>query len=415
MKKFQFSLLVFALSVIVTAAFWAILPQGWRSNENDDYFAFYEPEARQLLAGQGFTRPGGQIATRYPPGYALILAGVLGPAQRLKMPDTLALSVFILFCTGLSSTFVFLLACEAFDLQSGVISGLLWMTYPFNLWLTKQPNSEIPFMVLFFGCVFLFWRLVHSTSSGGFAYLALGLLTGLAALIRPAALGLALLFAVFILVQSPLRWPTRVWHATLLLLAFLLTILPWVSYVYLKTGELLPLSTGGVYSAWDGLTYAVAGGTDHPVPDQARNLMAMIQGRAEEVFSSNKNGLLTVVIQEAAHNPAGGLQLLGLKMARSWYGTESGRLEAASLGVQVLYLAAVLWGGLTVWRSEQTHRQYLVFAVAIGGYFWLATVAVLSILRYMTPVMGVLIPLIPAGITRFPKIKSALNQWLPIQ
>jgi hypothetical protein len=74
-----------------------------------------------------------------------------------------------------------------------------------------------------------------------------------------------------------------------------------------------------------------------------------------------------------------------------------------------------VWGGLAIWQSDEIKRRYLVFVVILMLYFWLMTLSALSILRYMVPIMGLLITLIPAGIWRFPGAKAILNRWMPLK
>jgi 4-amino-4-deoxy-L-arabinose transferase-like glycosyltransferase len=416
MRKFQLSLLVFVLSAIVTVAFWVVLPQSWRVNESSDFTYYYEPVARQILAGRGLTLPSGEPALRYPPGHPISLAIVIGISETLGITQTTALAAWILLCTSLSSTLLFLLASQVFDLQTGILSAVLWITYPFQLWLTKQPNSEIPFTTLFFASLFLFWRGRLSPTAGWLNDLGAGVVAGLAALIRPIAIGLAPIYAVCLLAQHNLAWRARLVGSAILLAGYLVAIGPWEAWVYAQVRQTIPLSTGGMVSIWDGLTYAL--GEDQQasswIPARAEDLMMDLMKRRTMPQAQSIGGLLSILLQEAAQNPPGAFQLMGLKLARSWYGTESARLEGFNLVVQAAYLMAVIWGGITVWRSGQAQRHYLIFALAIGLYFWLMTVAVLSILRYMVPVMGVLMPLISAGILRCDTIKSALNQWLPI-
>jgi 4-amino-4-deoxy-L-arabinose transferase-like glycosyltransferase len=416
MRKFRLSLLVFVLSAIVTVAFWGVLPQSWRVNESSDFTYFYEPVARQILAGRGLTLPSGELALRYPPGYPLSLAVVFGISNILGIPQTTALAAWILVCTSLSSTMLFLLASQVFDLQTGILSAILWITYPFQLWLTKQPNSEIPFTMLFFASLLLFWRGRLSPTSGWLNDLGAGVLSGLSALIRPIAIGLAPVYAVWLLAQRSLAWRARLVSSAILLAGFLLAIGPWEAWVYAQARQFIPLSSGGALSMWDGLTYALGGDqqVSSHIPAGAEDLMMVLMERRSIPQGQSIGGLLSILFQEAAQNPSGAFQLMGLKLARSWYGTESGRLEGFNLAVQAVYLLAIAWGGLTLWQSKAAQRRYLLFAFVLTAYFWLMTVSALSILRYMVPVMGVLIPIIPAGILRWDKIKSALNQWLPI-
>ena len=59
---------------------------------------------------------------------------------------------------ALTSVLVYLLAQSVWGPLPALISALIWMTYPFALWLTKQQGSEMPFLVVFYGGVYLFWR-----------------------------------------------------------------------------------------------------------------------------------------------------------------------------------------------------------------------------------------------------------------
>ena len=66
---------LFILAVVVAALFWSLLPAAYRDNQSTDYTSSYEPVARAILAGRGITDTAGELATRYPPGFSLLLAG----------------------------------------------------------------------------------------------------------------------------------------------------------------------------------------------------------------------------------------------------------------------------------------------------------------------------------------------------
>lgn len=142
---------VFILSIFVILLCWSALPEVFRINESADYIVFYEPVARNLLAGRGLIGTDGTIAVRYPPGYPFILAGIFGLSKLLNIPEGIALSAFILLGMGLASVLVYLLARTVWGTFPALFSSLVWITYPFTLWLTKQPNSEVPFLAFFMG------------------------------------------------------------------------------------------------------------------------------------------------------------------------------------------------------------------------------------------------------------------------
>ena len=82
--------------------------------------------------------------------------------------------------------------------------------------------------------------------------------------------------------------------------------------------------------------------------------------------------------------------------ARSWYGTDSGRMEGIILTVQLLYSIPVLLATWALWRGPDPQRNSLLLLVwGPVFYFWIMTILVLSILRYMTPTAGLLALLIP--------------------
>jgi hypothetical protein len=95
---------------------------------------------------------------------------------------------------------------------------------------------------------------------------------------------------------------------------------------------------------------------------------------------------------------ASAAQLIAIKAARSWYATDSRRFETASLFIQLGYLAAVFWSAARILRGNAPAgaRALLALMLLIAAYHWLTTIAVLSILRYMLPAMGLLFCLLPA-------------------
>ncbi|MBU4457082.1 MAG: glycosyltransferase family 39 protein, partial [Nanoarchaeota archaeon] len=145
------------MSMIITFLFWALLPDNFPQSDSSDYPNYYEPVARRILSGAGVVRQDGTPAITYPPGYPILLAGVFAMARFWGLPENLVHSGFILLCMGLSSMFVFLLAQKIWGMRGGWLSALFFMTYPFVLWLTKQLNSEVPFMAAFYASLYIFW------------------------------------------------------------------------------------------------------------------------------------------------------------------------------------------------------------------------------------------------------------------
>ncbi len=408
-NSFWIALGVCAVSIIVTLIFWFILPATYQINENSDYLGLYEPLARNILAGRGFILDGMRTGSS-PPAYPVLLAGVFGLAHLLNVPESNVLSAFILVCGGLSSICLFLVARSVWGLRAGLVTSLLWISYPVALWLTKQPNSEIAFTPVFYAGFGLFLlALVRKTTSWS-VYLIAGLLIGVAMLIRPIAIGTGFVMGALLLVvahEKPTR--LRLLLATMVLAGTLVPVLPWELWLYSTTNKVILISGHGPMSIRDGLTFAATGGS-RPVGGFSEDVMSLMRdmsNRGDEMQSLG--GVIAVIKDEFQSRPLAVAKLLVIKVMRSWYGTDSRRYEVVTMLIQVPYFLLILWGTMTAWKRGGVSRQLSVGIWAIVLYFWGMTVLVVPILRYMTPVMGLLFLLIPASFARPPHLRPSIN------
>jgi hypothetical protein len=88
------------------------------------------------------------------------------------------------------------------------------------------------------------------------------------------------------------------------------------------------------------------------------------------------------------------------KALRSWYATDSGRFELPSMILQSLYLVVIVIGSWQSWHQGEQRRQMTLIIWLITAYFWLITITVLSILRYILPAIGLLFLLLPGILVR---------------
>ena len=77
-------------------------------------------------------------------------------------------------------------------------------------------------------------------------------------------------------------------------------------------------------------------------------------------------------------------------MTRAWYATSETWWEKEILLVQLFYLIPGIIGLLSSFKKFKEEIPYLLLLLIIIIYFWLVTIIGLSILRYMIPVMGIL-------------------------
>jgi len=388
----------FLLSVIITLLFWVVLPANFKQSDNSDYAAFYEPVARNILDGSGIVQNNGSAAIRYPPGYPILLAGIFGLAHVFGLPENLVHSGFILLCMGLSSMFVFLLAQKIWGMRGGWLSALFFMTYPFVLWLTKQLNSEVPFMAAFYASLYIFWLGLKGHKNAWILLLLAGILAGVAMLIRAIAIGAGfLLFGLFLALKKDTPIKPRFLLALVLWLGNFLVVLPWQVWVYGQSGQVVLLGTNGVPSIRDGLTFAVKLKNyrqEIAIPADVANLQNEFV--AESASMNSFGEILETLGKHFVKEPMAVIELYLIKAARSWYGTDSGRMEAGILIIQGFYGVLVFLATIGIWRVRNPRTEgLLLFIWGFVFYFWLMTILVLSILRYMTPAIGLFALLIP--------------------
>jgi len=390
---------VFAIAVLVTLLFQTVLPAELRVAESTDYTSLYAPVARNILAGRGITVGAGTPAIGTPPGYPVVLAGLFGLADSLGLPEGAAHLALACVAMGICCVLVYFMARSVWGALPALVAPLIWMTYPFTLWLTKQPNSEIPFLIVFYGAFGLFWSSLSEPSGGAHRrYLLAGLLVGAAALIRPIAIGAGVAFGALLwLTRRDLSARSRLGLVTALLLGNLLAVSPWEVWLYGKAGRVVVLGTNGAASAVDGVTFALDA-TDYRkemrVPAEVRLLMRDTRAHSQEVGSPR--AAFAFVLGELKERPLVVAELVALKIARSWYGTDTGRHEAAILLIQALYAPLVLWASVAAFRRGGKSRRLTIAVWTIVVYFWAMAFAAVPLLRYTVPAIGLLFALVPA-------------------
>jgi hypothetical protein len=278
------------------------------------------------------------------------------------------------------------------------------MTYPFTLWLTKQPNSESPFLAFFYGGLYCFWNVIRRKDRVWLLSFLAGLLMGIAMLIRAAAIGMGGLMAGllwFTLRDLPRR--RRLYLIALLLLG------------NFATGRVVPICTGGGPNIQQGLTYQADLDGYRQVRQIPPDVKAMMHDIFDQLGETPSLGAVTsILISELQKRPLTVAKLFAIKVGRSWYGTDTMKFDTIILLIQIPYLVLILWSGLTAWKLKGKYRDITLSIFFIVIYFWMMTILVNSTLRYMMPVMGLLFILIPASFYKS-QIPLKIPQALPIR
>jgi len=392
-------LAVFAISIVVALLFQTVLPAGFGTAGANDYTYYYAPVARSILTGRGLLLPDGQAATANPPGYPLLLAALFRLSTLTGLAEMTLLRMTGLLSMGATSALLFLAARLLWKPWPALLAPLAWMTCPFVLWLTTFPNTELPFVVLLWSAYYLAWRFVLKKGQLLPAALVAGLLVGGAMLVRSIAAGCGVLLAGVAWLAGPkLRFPLRWALALVIVLGSLVVVMPWQLWLNGNTAGFAILGTSAVPSVRDGLTFAVLRKgyrSDIPVPDDVTVLMEDLRARwqGQELDSLGQIG--AALADHLREHTQAVLKLLAIKAARSWYGTDSGQWENAILAVQVVYLALVGLASRRAWHQGGVYRRWMLSAWLFALYFWGMTTAVLSIVRYMVPALGLLFLILP--------------------
>lgn len=385
------------LALASTAFYWLLPLTPSRSNENPDNKLQYVPIAESIASGNGIVNADGSPALIYPPGYSLYRASVLVVSQTLNTSAQTLLTIADLVCVAFSAALLFLIARTAYGAASAVLAGSAFFSYPHVGWMTAQPQSEtvyLPFFLATVLCV-LYLPALRLTRRG-LAIAALGgVAAGLSMLIRPISIGMFLVAGAYLAV---LGWRSRSFrvpllYATTLTVCAALTALPWQRHVSRLAPIPSLLGTNGPSSITDGLSYArtfTPSSSVRPIPEPpAAAMKLMLELAAVRDGIKDTRGIAAFLRNQAQQNPTGLAQVLGLKVIRAWYGTNSGRFELMNLLVQLVFVPLLVVAHWKERKRSSATTNLVVMSTLTILYFWAMTLVGMSIVRYMVPGLSI--------------------------
>jgi len=380
-------------AVLVHLAFVnVLLPARWRVNQSPDYFDVYQPTAQRFLAGKGFTANNGTLMVQYPPGFTLVITGSFAAAHAFGLSDDAGVRIETAATVALTGMLVYVLGAQISGWMAGLAASLLWSIYPLQLWLSKQPDSGQPFLVVFLLALsLLIWALQAKRASALVSFGA-GVLIGWGSLIRPIGILLTPVVILVLWFFSPgLTRKARLGLSAVMLLGNLLAILPWELSAREATGRWIPLSSNGPASMLDGFTLsAVRKPLESPVPSGVRDLIGDFAREGRGLRSTGE--LMGLVAREAVDHPLAALELFTIKAVRCWYANDSQQFEGGIALVQAPFLLFGFWGMLAILPGKgRDQRWFAWLTLSCVLYFWAMSFLVLSIVRYMLPVMALLV------------------------
>jgi hypothetical protein len=379
------------VGLLAHVAFLLVLPSHWQTNQSTDYVGYYRPVAENLVSGKGLVLAS-KPALTYPPGLPLLYAATFWISDVVAIDHAVGLRILQGFFVVVGNVLVGLIGMLMFSMRVALTGVVLWSTYPFQLWLTKQPDASAALTALLLSAVvlFLMWTSdpLHPTYYG----LALGGVLATAALLKPFCIALPVVFACLVWACEIAGRRRRRWtFSILVVIAYVCLILPWEIWARRASGQWIPLCTNGPNALIDGLTFGTVRGLKQtPMPEAVHALAqdAVAQYQDLKTTSSIAHFLIT----QARERPLSVVELFVVKAIRSWYGSESHSFEKAILIIQLCYLPFVIFGARRAWKGGRKQRNFVIVAVGIVTYFWAMTVfTALPILRYIVPAISLLI------------------------
>lgn len=355
-----------ALALILRIAAAVAMGNGLRFADE----AAYTDVARQLLAGGGFGDYRGV------PGYPVFLAAAWAPLA--ASIGWLRLAQAVVAALGAGLTFV--VAGRLFDRGTATAAALIYALDPLLVVAGGLLYPEAIAAMAMLAVVGAAWEAVRRGSllCSGLTGLCLGAL----ALLRPVALIVIPVVAVWIALGVAGRFGRRALHAGLVALICLLVLAPWTWRNYLVYHRLIPVSLAGTHVAPAPRAEVERRGLAAAILEEGEREPLMLAGRMAREFGHfwelTPTRLMTddPVQREALHrrDPRLATEPAFSRPLRD-------RVSALSFGLELLLAV----GGLILaWRARR--REALLLALVVLAYA-LGYSLFVGKLRYRIPVL----------------------------
>jgi len=219
----------------------------------------YDRLARGLAEGHGFVAQSGEPTAYLLPGYPFLL----GAAYGLFGDDLLVAKLLNVGLATLTCFFIYRVGSLAYGPGVGLLAAAIFALFPGDIYFASTTLSDVFFVCVLCGSLWAWLAWSHGEARRGPGrWLLLGVLSGIAALIRGVALFLPVVFAVAWLLD-PGRGRDVLQRTFWLVVGMALAIAPWTIRNQRALGSPILLSTGGGYVLFNSHS-PVADGTQGP-------------------------------------------------------------------------------------------------------------------------------------------------------
>ena len=346
---------------------WKLNPTGENTSigqvVSPDFNQVYDPGARGILDGDGFTGEDGKPTAYVAPGYSLFLAAhysVFGFNL-----DVVRLTQILL--GAVSCVLLMLTAQILFNRRIGFISGILLALYPLDFYQSGLVISEQLFSFLFMLFVFISVKIFSDAMQGRLVSVlilwsvACGVVLGLSALVRPNALIIPAAMFLFVLFSPKELKRSLLIVAIFVMIGFLITIVPWIIRNYIIFDKFIPIS-GIIYHTFE---------------------------EADGSVQANAIDYILKKIGRVLEDPMGVLNYAITAPVVIWYQTNTGSMDKYLALLQFPILLTSIYGMLySVKKYWIRVYPVILILVFVGG---LILVTKNTLARYIVPIMPVVL------------------------
>ena len=339
------------------------------------------------------------------PGYPLILAGYF----RVFGTQASLLGARLLGCLlgGVSVLLTAWLARRLFDEKGALLAALMVALYPGAIMMSVLVLSEALFVPLMLFQLILLVKLAESSIGSDcfprcqlLVSLSVGLVGGLATLVRPSWILLTPLAAVALVALSKGERRRAGIAATLMILGMAVVMTPWWVRNWKISGQFVITTSQTGASLYDGLHKCATGASDMSfLPEfieEQRAADASAVSRDDGLFELRLDRRLRrAAIDWAQAHPGQVVKLAAIKTARTWnIWPNEPSLQNGWIRVVVFfgYLPPLVLGAAGAWRLGRERWSVLICLVP-AVYLTLLHAAFVGSIRYRQPAMMAVIVL----------------------
>jgi 4-amino-4-deoxy-L-arabinose transferase-like glycosyltransferase len=372
---------IFCLAICLISCFNAsYLSSKFFKNTETDFKTGYYIGAVNIKNGNGYTNNDGELITHWPPGYSFFIAPFVSSSlessmNRIKIVNGL-LSILWVFL-------LFKIFKKSIPKVPTFIPLGLAVFWPPMLAIGNPELSELLFATIITLSIYILFFLFSKKNAITLIFLSvsLGVLFGFAVLIKTLAIPTFLFTIVLLLfVWKNVKALHKSIYIIVTLISFGIIVMPWIITFYNYTGQ-IGFTTAGLHSIKDGIK-------QFPHLEAGKFLISKFDSWSS--FYDVVIGFYDSLIKY----PLSTLFMVILKSIRCWYGTDSGRFETIMIFINIPCLVLFI---ISLIRIIKSSMKTLPIIVIIIGYiigFWLTSILVLSIFRYMTPIFPFVILII---------------------